>query len=121
MGQSDLPYKVARKLLGPKKIIGLTVHSLEDALEAEQLGADYIGVAPIFATSTKTDAGTPLGIKGLEEICKKVKLPVVAIGGIDLSNTQSVINAGADSICAISAVITKEDVCAEVKKFQALF
>ena len=121
LGQSDMPYQTARELLGPDKIIGLTVHSLEDALEAQEMGADYIGVAPIFATSTKSDAGTPVGIEGLKEICQKVKLPVVAIGGIDLSNAKSVINAGADSICAISAVITKENVCAEVNKFQALF
>lgn len=121
LGQSDLPYQTARELLGPNKIIGLTVHSLEDALAAQEMGADYIGVAPIFATATKTDAGTPLGIEGLKEICQKVELPVVAIGGIDLSNAQSVINAGADSICAISAVITKVDVCAEAKKFQVLF
>ena len=121
LGQSDLPYKIARKLLGPDKIIGLTVHSLDDAIEAEKMGADYIGVAPIFATTTKTDAGSPLGIEGLKEICKHVKIPVVAIGGIDLSNVQAVINAGADSICAISAVITKQDVRAEVQKFQALF
>ncbi len=121
LGQSDLPYQTARELLGANKIIGLTVHSLKDALEAQEMGADYIGVAPIFATATKTDAGTPLGIEGLKEICQKVELPVVAIGGIDLSNAQSVINAGSDSVCAISAVITKENVCKEVNKFQALF
>ncbi|MBN2589853.1 MAG: thiamine phosphate synthase [Sedimentisphaerales bacterium] len=121
LGQSDMPYKTAREILGPNKIIGLTVHSIEDALAAQEMGADYIGAAPIFATTTKSDAGTPLGVEGLKEICQKVELPVVAIGGIDLSNAQSVINAGADSICAISAVITKENVCAEAKKFQVLF
>ena len=121
LGHSDLPYQTARELLGANKIIGLTVHSLEDALAAQKMGADYIGVAPIFATATKSDAGTPVGIEGLKEICQKVELPVVAIGGIDLSNAQSVINAGADSVCAISAVLTKQDVFAEVKKFQVLF
>lgn len=121
LGHSDLPYQTARELLGANKIIGLTVHSLEDALSAQEMGVDYIGAAPIFATTTKVDAGTPLGIKGLEEICKKVELPVVAIGGIDLSNAHSVIKAGADSICAISAVLKKDYVCAEIQKFQALF
>lgn len=121
LGQSDLPYQTARELLGANKIIGLTVHSLEEALAAQEMGADYIGVAPIFSTATKTDAGKPLGIEGLKEICEHVELPVVAIGGIDLLNAKSVINAGAESICAISAVITKEDVCAEAGRFQALF
>ena len=121
MGHSDLPYETARKLLGKDKIIGLTVNSIEDALSAQDIGADYIGAAPVFVTATKTDAGKPLGIEGLKEICEHVEIPVVAIGGINLSNVQSVINAGADAICAISAVVTKPDVSAEVKKFQALY
>jgi thiamine-phosphate pyrophosphorylase len=121
LGHSDLPYKIARELLGKDKIIGLTVNSLEDALSAQNMGADYIGAAPIFATATKTDAGKPLGLEGLKEICEHVKIPVVAIGGINLLNVQSVISAGADAVCAISAVITKPDVCAEVKKFQSLY
>lgn len=121
LGNSDLPYRIARQLLGKDKIIGLTVHSLDDALAAQEMGADYIGAAPIFPTTTKTDAGESLGIEGLKEICERVSIPVVAIGGINLSNAQSVIDAGADAICAISAVVTKPDVCAEVKKFQELF
>jgi thiamine-phosphate pyrophosphorylase len=121
LGHSDLPYKIARELLGKDKIIGLTVNSLEDALSAQDIGADYIGAAPVFTTATKTDAGKPLGIEGLKEICEHVEIPVVAIGGINLSNAHSVISAGADSVCAISAVITKPDVCAEVKKFQAIY
>ena len=121
LGHSDLPYETARKLLGKDKIIGLTVNSIEDALSAQDIGADYIGAAPVFVTATKTDAGKPLGIEGLKEICEHVEIPVVAIGGINLSNARSVINAGADAICAISAVVTKPDVSAEVKKFQALY
>ncbi|MBN1973833.1 MAG: thiamine phosphate synthase [Sedimentisphaerales bacterium] len=121
LGDSDLPYHAARQILGKNKIIGLTVHSLDDALAAQEMGADYIGAAPIFPTTTKTDAGEPLGIEGLKEICERVSIPVVAIGGINLSNAQSVIDAGANAICAISAVVTKPDVCAEVKKFQELF
>ena len=121
LGHSDLPCHIARVLLGKDKIIGLTVHSVKDALAAQDMGANYIGAAPIFPTSTKTDAGESLGIEGLRKIREQVSLPIVAIGGINLSNAQSVIRAGADSICAISAVVTKPDVCAEIKKFQALF
>jgi thiamine-phosphate pyrophosphorylase len=121
LGQNDLPYNIARKLLGKKKIIGLTVHTLDEAIAAQDMGADYIGVSPIFATTTKSDAGEPCGIEGLTKIREKITIPIVTIGGINLSNAQAVINAGADALCAISAVVTKSDVCAEIKKFQALF
>ena len=121
LGQEDLPFSAARKLLGPDIIIGLTVHSLEEALEAQQLGADYLGVSPIYSTTTKPDAGPPSGLKLIRDIKKMVRLPLVAIGGIQLSNAAEVIAAGADSLCAISAVITKEDVCSEILRFQNLF
>ncbi len=121
LGQDDLPYDAARKLLGKDKIIGLTVHSLQEALAARDMGADYIGVSPIFATTTKADAGKPSGLECLTKIRREVKLPIVAIGGLNLSNASTVINAGADAICAISAVVTKADICAEIEKFQALF
>jgi thiamine-phosphate pyrophosphorylase len=121
LGQDDMPYPIARKLLGKNKIIGLTVHSLQEALAAQEMGVDYIGVSPIFTTSTKTDAGAAYGIEGLTKIRQQVSIPIVAIGGINLSNASSVINTGADAICAISAVVTKPDVCAQIKKFQSLF
>ncbi|HSA30734.1 MAG TPA: thiamine phosphate synthase [Candidatus Omnitrophota bacterium] len=121
LGQDDLPCRAARRLLGKNKIIGLTVHSVEEAIAAQEMGADYIGVSPIFATLTKADAGKSIGIKGLKKIREQVSIPIVAIGGINLSNALEVIQAGADAVCAISAVITKPDVCAEIKKFQALF
>ncbi len=121
LGKSDLPYHIARELLGKDKIIGLTVHSIEDALTAQETGANYIGVAPVFPTTTKTDAGDSLGIDGLKKIRGQVTLPIVAIGGINLSNAMSVIRAGADAICAISAVVTQPDVRTEVEKFQDLF
>ncbi len=78
LGQDDLPYPVARKLLGKNKIIGLTAHSLQEALAAQDMGADYIGVSPIFATATKTDAGKPFGVEGLAKIRSQVSLPIVA-------------------------------------------
>ena len=121
LGQEDIPFSAARKLLGTEKMIGLTVHSLEEALEAARLGADYLGVSPIYSTSTKPDAGPPSGLELLREIKKQVDLPLVAIGGINLSNAPEVIKAGANGLCAISAVITQEDVCSEIMKFQDLF
>jgi len=121
LGQSDMPIGAARKILGPEKIIGLTVHNLAEALEAQRLGADYLGVSPIFKTSTKADAGRPAGIALIEEIRSHVSLPLVAIGGINHSNAIDVINAGADALCAISCVVARENVSKEIKKFQDLF
>jgi len=121
LGQMDMPYKAARKLLGKKKIIGVTVHNVKEAIAAQKMGADYLGVSPIFSTTTKLDAGKAGGIELLKKIKAEVKIPLVAIGGITLENASQVIEAGADSICAISAVITKPDVIGEINKFQRLF
>jgi thiamine-phosphate pyrophosphorylase len=121
LGQEDLPYETARALLGPDKIIGVTVSTLEEALVAARQGADYLGVSPIFFTRTKSDAGLPTGLSLLREIRNAVSLPLAAIGGITLDNAAEVIDAGADMICAISEVVTHADVCARVEKFQKLF
>ena len=121
LGQSDMPCGVARKLLGVEKIIGITVHNLAEAVQAESIGADYLGVSPIFQTATKPDAGKPAGISLIEEIRAIVNIPLIAIGGIDHSNARDVIRAGADGLCAISSVVAKEDVSAEIKKYQDSF
>jgi thiamine-phosphate pyrophosphorylase len=121
LGQDDLAYPVARRLLGKKRIIGVTVHTVAEACTAQKLGADYLGVSPIFMTNTKPDAGLPVGIALIKAIKKRVALPLVAIGGINLSNAAQVIRAGADSLCAISAVVTSRNVRREIEKFQELF
>ncbi len=121
LGQEDLPYETARELLGPEKIIGITVSTLEEALTAARQGADYLGVSPIFFTRTKPDAGSPAGLTLLRDIRNAVDVPLAAIGGITLTNAAEVIAAGADMICAISEVVTHPDVCDRVEKFQRLF
>ena len=88
---------------------------------AEQESADYVAVSPVFVTSTKKDAGLPCGLEILKEIKSKVSVPCVAIGGINYENVSDVIKAGADSVVAISLIITKQDVAEEIKKFQKLF
>jgi thiamine-phosphate pyrophosphorylase len=120
LGQDDMPVLIARKLLGREKIIGMTVHNLTQARQAQRLGVDYLGVSPIFSTATKHDAGRPVGLKPIREIKKYIPLPVAAIGGITLSNAPEVIEAGADAVCAISSVM-KSNITAEIKKFQRLF
>jgi thiamine-phosphate pyrophosphorylase len=121
LGQDDLPYFAARRLLGREKIIGLTVHNVSQAREAQRWGANYVGVSPVFATATKEDAGEAAGVALIREISQAVTIPVIAIGGINLNNALQVIQAGADGICAISAVLTTADVKAEIEKFQNLF
>lgn len=121
LGQEDIPYAVARKILGKRKIIGLTVNTLKEAIQAQQLGVDYIAVAPIFATGTKIDAGKAVGTRLLKAIRKKVKVPIVAIGGINLRNAPEVIRCGADALCAISAVVANPNVKKEISKFRRLF
>jgi len=121
LGSDDAFYEEARKALGPDKIIGLTVHNVEEAQEAEAKGADYLGVSPIFSTTTKSDAGNPVGVKLVQDVKNCCKIPIVAIGGINLDNAPEVVAAGADALCAISAVITKDDVAGEIRKFQSLW
>lgn len=120
VGQDDISYKRARKLLGKDKIIGVTVHDVREAKKAERRGADYVGASPIFATKTKSDAGEPMGLKKLAEIRKAVKVPIAAIGGITLDNAKEAVWAGADSLCAISATVGARDVKGAVKRFDGI-
>jgi len=117
LGQEDMPYHSAKKILGKDKIIGLTVHNLEEALVAERLGIDYIGLAPIFKTGTKEDARDPIGIKMIEIVREKVRIPIVAVGGIKRENINNVIEAGADSIVSIYAILKADNIYDEVREF----
>ena len=120
IGQDDMPYEITRKLFGEDKIIGLTVHNIEEAVHAEKIGADYIGLSPIFTTSTKKDAGKAHGTSMIEKVRKNVELPIIAIGGIDKRNVEEVIKAGANAAVAISAVVSSIDVYKEVCDFITL-
>ncbi|WMW24530.1 thiamine phosphate synthase [Methanolobus sediminis] len=117
IGQDDMPIDTARALLGSNKIIGLTVHNVEEALEAERMGADYIGLSPIFNTSTKKDAGNGIGPESIRAVKDSIKIPIVAIGGINKQNSESVVVSGADSLVAISAVVCSDDVEKETREF----
>lgn len=121
LGQDDMPLTMARGLLGHEKIIGVTVHSFDEAKKAQTESADYLAISPIFPTHTKKDAGQPVGIALLQEISACVDLPIVAIGGITLDNARDVVSAGAEAICAISAVVTQRDIRQCIKQFQEIF
>lgn len=105
IGQTDLPYDVARKLLGKGKIIGLSVESEADALEANKLDVDYIGISPVFATPTKTDTAPALGLGGAKIINQLSNHPSVGIGGIHLDNVAHVIDMGCEGVSIVSAIM----------------
>ncbi len=111
VGRDDLPAKVARELLGPERTLGVSASSIEEALQAERDGADYLGVGPVFeARSTKADAGEPKGLQLIKNIHEKCSLPIVAIGGINHENVSIVIEAGAQCAAVISAVVSATDI-----------
>jgi thiamine-phosphate pyrophosphorylase len=104
LGQDDMPLPYARELLGKDRIIGISAATPAEAEAAESGGADYIGAGPVFGTSSKRDLGPLLGLEGLREIRQKVKIPILAIGGISSANVSDVISAGADGVAVISAI-----------------
>jgi thiamine-phosphate pyrophosphorylase len=109
IGQEDMPYPLARKLLGPDAIIGLSVETLERVEAAETFDVDYLGVSAIFATPTKTNTRNHWGIDGLRKVRAMSRHPLVAIGGINASNAAEVIQAGADSLAVVSAICSAPD------------
>ena len=109
LGQEDIPVDVARRILGRNKVIGISTHSIEEALEAGRLDVDYIGFGPVFHSVTKR-VTSPHGLEGVRRIKGSVSMPVIAIGGIDQGNVSAVIGAGADGAAVISAVLSAPDV-----------
>lgn len=105
LGQSDMPISHARRLLGPNCLIGISAESVDHAVEAEQQGADYIGISPVFSTPTKTDTAPALGLEGIRQIRELVRIPLVGIGGINLTNARQVLASGADGVAMVSAIM----------------
>lgn len=120
IGQSDMPYEAARSLMGPEKIIGLSVENMDQVLLANSLDVDYIGVSPVFATPTKTDTAAPFGLEGLAEAVRKSGHPAVAIGGMNAKTAADVIAAGADGIAVVSAIMASEDPRSSAAELAAL-
>ena len=108
LGSEDMPISLAREI-APNLIIGASVYSLEEALQAEKERADYLGAGSVFPTPTKAGVRV-IGVEGLRKIVKSVKIPVVAIGGINHKNARDVLKTGVDGIAIISAIMGAEDV-----------
>ncbi|WP_336785287.1 thiamine phosphate synthase [Paenibacillus sp. MMO-177] len=116
LGQNDVSLTEARQRVGDK-IIGISTHAIEEALLAEEQGADYIGVGPVFPTKTKVDVVDPVTVAYVRQVAEQVRIPFVAIGGIKLSNVDEVLAAGATRICAVSEIVGSSDVAGTCQAF----
>ncbi len=115
VGQDDMPADMARQLIGPHKILGVSASTVEEVLQAEEDGADYVSASPVFTTPTKPDTPPPTGLEGLRAIVEAVNLPVIAIGGINEKNAAEVMEAGAQGVAVISAVVSAPDIAAAAR------
>jgi thiamine-phosphate pyrophosphorylase len=114
LGQADLPVQVARKL-APELLIGASTHSLEQALQAEKNGADYINIGPIFSTKTKEGVGGSLGPAAISEISPQIKVPFTVMGGINQENIDQVLAQGARRVAMVSAITRAADIAKKVR------
>ena len=110
LGQEDFPVKEARKIVGPGFILGASTHSLEEALEAEADGATYVNVGPVFPTKTKETGCQPVGTSLITQVKKALNIPQTCMGGINCDNVSQVVEAGANRIAVVSAVVAADDV-----------
>jgi thiamine-phosphate pyrophosphorylase len=117
LGQCDMPVEAARRILGREKIIGISCNTLLQALDAQNKGADYIGIGPIFPTSTKPGEKA-IGLELIRQ-CKKM-IPFFAIGGIDTRSIQPVLNAGAQRVCVCRAILKARNISRVTKRFKQI-
>ena len=119
VGQDDLPVSIVRKSVQRNKIVGVSATSLDQAIQAEQDGADYLGVGPIYeARSTKADAGQPLGLPLIQRIRQHCTKPIIAIGGINHNNVSEVIKSGANGVAVISAIVSAPDIAKATRELK---
>ena len=110
VGEDDLPVRETRAIVGDRMIVGYSPPTLDDAPLAEKLGADYLGVGPVYGTSTKDDAGEAVGVERIKAVCARITIPVVGIGGISAHNAGPVIAAGAAGVAVVSSVVAQKDI-----------
>jgi len=109
LGQNDMPIDIARRILGPDRIIGISVSTVDEAIEAENGGADYLAISPVWSTKTKINTPEEVGLEGIDRIRKVTDLPLVGIGNIKVENAKSVISAGCNGIAVVSAIMSAPD------------
>ncbi|XXF80305.1 thiamine phosphate synthase [Myxococcaceae bacterium GXIMD 01537] len=121
VGDEDLPPEAARELLGPHRVLGVTVRDAAMARAAQEAGADYVGLGPLFGTTTKQVAAPVLGLARFAEVVAACPLPVVGIGGVGLANIAQVAAAGAHCAAVVSDALLAEDVAGRVRQLTAAF
>ena len=109
IGQSDMPYAMARELMGPNKIIGLSVENMSQVEEANELDVDYIGISPVFSTETKLDTSKPFGVSGTQRAVALSRHASVAIGGMNVKTIPQVMQSGVDGVAVVSAIVSAEE------------
>ena len=117
LGQTDIPPEKARKLLGEKRIIGFSTHTLKQALEADSMPVDYVAIGPVFQTASKENPDEIVGLEKISEVRRNIAKPLVAIGGITMQSARAAIDAGADSVAVISDLLSTPDVSARTRSF----
>lgn len=120
LGQSDMPCETARRILGPRALIGLSVETWEEVEAAQNQPVDYLGVSPVYATPTKTDTRGEWGLTGLARIRAFSRHPLVAIGGLNAKNAAEVVAAGADAVAVVSAVCAADDPCGAARELSRI-
>ena len=116
IGQNDIPYEYVKKIIPAKMMLGISVETVEQAIEAEKYDLDYLSISPLFFTPTKTDLYREWGIEGLRELRNLSRHRLIAIGGINASNVAEVIRAGADGVAVVSAICSASDPELETRK-----
>ncbi len=120
LGRDSIPAYAVRKISGNKLMVGVSAHGIEEAIGAEKDGADFITLGPIYETPSKLKYGKPIGIDILREVKSRVSIPVLAIGGIKLERVKEVMDAGADGIAMISAILGSNDIKESTEEFLRL-
>jgi len=110
LGQNSIPASAAKKVSKGRLIVGVSTHSITEALDAAKDGADFITFGPVYQTSSKLKYGEPVGIDALKTVCSKVSIPIIAIGGIKIDKIKEVMDCGVDGVAVISAILASDDI-----------
>lgn len=118
LGQDDFPVDAARSILGPERIIGATATTLDQALRAQKLGANYIGFGPVYPTRSKDNPAPVKGLEGLAAVCRAVDLPVIAIAGMTPSRSRQAIYAGAHGVAVMTGISLADNPCVATRRYR---
>lgn len=117
LGQASIPPHAAKRIIKENMLIGVSTHSLREALLAQQEGADFITLGPIYHTPSKLKYGAPIGLSALRDIRKSISIPIIGIGGINHDNIKEVLDSGADGVAMIRSILSDENIEDSVKKY----